>query len=152
MAKNKKVSRETCPHCGANMVKFRHSLSGMYVGIIMQIYANMNSERTVDIGTLDMTYNQKNNLQKLQYWGIIRSTKKHSGRWRLTDAGLRFVEGELKLRKYVWTYRGKVMEYDGPEILFSQMQDKKYRRRDDYTSDAQDVVITSDSNGQSAFC
>jgi hypothetical protein len=50
---------------------------------------------------------------KLRFWGLIESrdtrtrTRNASGEWRITDAGVAFVEGHLAVPKYVYVYNNR---------------------------------------------
>ena len=57
-----------------------------------------------------------NQLSTLKWWGLIESAanddpkKKRSGVWRMTYQGRLFVDGEIRVPKFVYTYNDSVRE------------------------------------------
>lgn len=122
---------ELCPHCGAKMVEYCHSLSRSLARVIFRICQAIGPDRRFHVGSIGLTNPQINNLQKLRYWGIIakeRDASARGGNWILTDRGLEFAQGRIALRKKVWTYRGDFVRFDGAQIIITDVSDGwKYR-------------------------
>lgn len=56
---------------------------------------------------------------KVEHWGFIEraenqdAKKRESGRWRVTDLGVRFVMREVKAPKRIWVYDNRIFRTDG---------------------------------------
>ncbi len=127
-----------CPHCDAKMVEYKHSLSKSLARVLYRISQHLDANREFHVGSCNLTNSQINNLQKLRYWGIIEKRadeKRKGGYWRVTDVGLWFMEGRTVLRKYVWTYRGEFVRFDGPQVLISELTDG-WKYRPDYARES----------------
>ncbi len=64
---------------------------------------------------------------KLSYWGFIEKKantdrkKAHSGVWRITERGQKFITGELaNVAKYCHTYNAQVMGYSEERTTITQ--------------------------------
>jgi len=61
---------------------------------------------------------------RLKHWGLLEhkpkdpeNTKdKTSGLWRITENGLLFAEGKLRVQEAVWVYKDKVLKKSGPKV------------------------------------
>ena len=129
---------KTCECCGAKMVEYRHSFNYALAFCLHRIYLE---ENPVNIKTLDLHTYQWNNFQKLQYWGLVEKAFDHSGdrikgMWSITERGIKFVEGRIKIRKSVWTYRSEPLRADGNEILFDDVHDKSFKRASTYAEES----------------
>ena len=122
---------ELCPHCGAKMVEYPHTLSRSLARVIYRITQNLDADRGFHVGSCDLTNSQINNLQKLRYWGVIAKAPDATakgGNWILTDRGLAFAQGRIPLRRKVWTHRGEFVRFDGAQIIITDVSDGwKYR-------------------------
>ena len=78
------------------------------------------------------------NFQKLRYWGFVVPVedagvrKTAGGPSRTTDDD--FLLGEPAF-KYVWTYRGEPVDYDGDLITVEQVE-AGYKLRPEYAQEA----------------
>ena len=105
-----------CTCCGATIVKYRHKFNkGMAIGL----YRLAQAGGVEHLKRLKLAYNQRTNFQKMQYWGLVRKLKASSGGgrtkgyWELTDKGRMFVNNEITIPYYAWSYRGKPVETEG---------------------------------------
>jgi hypothetical protein len=105
-----------CTCCGATIVKYRHKFNkGMAIGL----YRLAQAGGVEHLKRLKLAYNQRTNFQKMQYWGLVRKLKASSdggrtkGYWELTDKGRMFVNNEITIPYYAWSYRGKPVETEG---------------------------------------
>jgi hypothetical protein len=108
--------KKRCTCCGANVVKYRHKFNkGMAIGL----YRLSQAGGLEHIKRLKLTYNQRSNFQKMQYWGLVRKAGatpeevRSGGYWELTTKGRMFVGGEITIPYYAWSYRGKPVETEG---------------------------------------
>ena len=129
-----KKDKEYCDHCGASIVKYKHSLNaGMIKGLILLDKAGGTSL----FSDLNLTFNQKNNFQKLRYWSLIKSVS--PGCWSITGLGLQFLLGEVYLPKRVQTFRGEYVEPTVEETdrsimvnIFDVLEEHSYWYKNDY--------------------
>ena len=120
-----------CPHCGAKMQEYPHTLSRSLARVIYRITKNLGRDNRFHIADCELTHNQAANLQKLAYWRIIAKAPDATakgGFWDFTDLGLAFAQGRIRLRKKVWTYRGEFVRFDGDQVSIMDVADGwKYR-------------------------
>lgn len=142
-----------CPHCDAKMVEYRHSLSK---NIVSCLWVFLRRGGVIEFSKIndEMTFNQKNNFQKLQYWGLIQKVRDDSGVrlggfWALTSLGADFLKGHVNLAKSVWTYRNRRVRYDGDMVSISDLGWEPYRRQADYVADERPRYVTD--GGQLEF-
>jgi len=132
-----KVPKKTCPTCGAKMVEYRHAFSkGIAVGLLRLYYI----DGPTKLGALELTYNQRCNFQKARYWELaeIVSDPENgtvNSHWQITDLGRRFVEGDAKINRSVWTYRADRVRFEGKLVSFKDFHDG-YKKRPDYAREA----------------
>ena len=70
---------------------------------------------------------RSNQLATLRHWGLLErlpksegAKTKHSGIWRPTDRGYRWVKGEISIQKFVVIYRSINYGYFGPLQTFAE--------------------------------
>ena len=126
--------KKTCSECGAKTVRYKHGLSvGLVTGLraIASVGACRLSELLTDRNLID-------NFQKLRYWGFVipeeEAGVRKSGWWTITNEGRQFLAGEPAFR-YVWTYRGEPVDFDGDIVTIDQVE-AGYRLRPDYAREA----------------
>ena len=133
------MSKSTrCPHCDAKMVEYKHGLSKGLARSLYLISKHLNRKNEFHIAKCEMTYSQRENSRKLKHWGIIEKLgdkDSKGGWWRLTDIGEAFIRGNIQLRKYVWSYRGDFVRFDGDRVYITQMTDG-WKYRTDYVREA----------------
>lgn len=143
--------KRLCPHCGASMMEYKHGLSTGLVAGLVKLYRH---RKPVNIKVLGLTRNQWDNFQKLRYWELVRKytppgerPKGKGGVWTITQYGIDFVEMRTSAPKFVWTYRGERMRYEGDPVFIKEV-DALYRVKPDYSADA---VPHEDEQGQLEF-
>lgn len=119
------------------MVKHVHTLNK---GMLQALIKISDFKIPVNLKDLDLTFNQRDNFQKLRYWNLVRKSynaegKRIGGHWEITELGLRFVNGEISMPQSAITYRGEVVEYKGENKYFSDVKEL-YKRSEDYSRDA----------------
>jgi len=130
---------KTCPHCGAKMVEYCHSVNrSMALGLVA-LWEEA-GRKPINIKKLGMTRNQWQNFSTLRYWGLIEQItvdgKKKSGVWKITAKGHHFLAGGY-IHKKAWSYRGEVMRRDGRMIWIRDvLKDYKFKQRPEYATEA----------------
>jgi hypothetical protein len=120
-----------CSHCGAPTVEFRHGLSRQLGEILCQIYR---FGKPFKVRDLCLNYSKASNFQKLRYWELVEHDAK-TETWWLSKTGEDFVRCVTRLKKYAWTYRGEVVEHDGPEVLITDLV-PDFNHRVDYARES----------------
>jgi hypothetical protein len=128
-----------CPHCGATMMEYKHTLSE---ALVIGLTRLGQYKYPVNIKELKLTRNQWDNFQKLRYWGLCGQVKDIEGRrkngvWGMTLKGRKFLRCEIAIPYAVYTYRGERVKSD--ESKFRSIVDvlPGYRYREDYVNDAE---------------
>lgn len=112
--------KKTCPHCGALMVEYKHSLSKTLIRAFRKVAEHCPKTGYFHIGEVELAIAERTNLIKLQYWYLILKlgdSKNHGGRWLISKKGWAWLRGEIELPKHVWTYRGEVQGYEGKMVM-----------------------------------
>ena len=128
------MSNETehCPHCGAKMVEYAHTLSKNILRGFVRIVQSHAPKNTFLFSECDpLSYSQASNIHKLRYWGLIKKVDDSAGKggdWVITQIAFDFLSGRQPLHPKVWTYRGKVQRFDGePKYIHEITGGWKYR-------------------------
>lgn len=131
-------SPRICDHCGAKIVEYKHSFNQSLANSLYKLYVQNGATNISKIG---LTAIQWTNFQKLKYWGLVRKAEREDhtnigGVWELTPKGKDFIEKGLAIQKQVWSYRGKMVRYEGDTVFFLDLHDEYIRKRPDYAGDA----------------
>ncbi len=126
--RDKYLNREEaiCPCCNSEVVVRKESLSKGLVDTLVKFYLECRLYGTRELhlqDETDLTKNQYNNFQKLQYFELVEKTEK-SGVWRITRAGIDFIETGKLIAKNAYVFRNKVIETTGALVGLTDY--KKY--------------------------
>lgn len=129
---------EFCSECGAKVVEYKHGLSkGLAKGLY--IVARAQEVRSpVRLMDTKLTYSQRANFIKLQYWGLIaraNTNLERGGEWYITEKGFQFMRGEISLQHFVWTYRNQVQRFEGKQESITDLTGG-WKYRPDYAREA----------------
>ena len=122
-----------CPHCDAKMVEYRHTFNKGLAHGLYELWAADGGP--ISLRSLRLTRTQWTNFQKLRYWGLVGRIK-HDGEWALTSQGLSFITQATPIQKWVWTYRGETIRFDGDTCFFHDVHEELYDQKPDYLSNA----------------
>ena len=126
------MKAELCPHCGAKMKKYLHTLrSGALADILVKFQEKTGGRGNP--GKIGITNYQYNNFQKLRYWNFV-AREHHGGIWFVTPTGRSFVAGLITAPEVVITYRGVVVEEGQTQIKIHEAKGMGYLQREDYAS------------------
>lgn len=74
--------------------------------------------------------NKGGTLATMAHWGLIEQDevrphedKRASGRWRLTEKGERFVNGQVAIPKHVYLYNGEIVSFSDEMFLIQEAID-----------------------------
>ena len=102
-----KKNETRCPHCNAKMVKYRHILNkGLAICLIRLAQAGGQAK----LNELELSYTQRNNFQKLQYFGLTKKNQDNRHVWILTPIAVSWLQEGIWIKSVVWTYRGAVVD------------------------------------------
>lgn len=96
------------------MVEYKHSLSKVLANGFRKVAHAVPKTGQFDIAKCGLTYSERENLRKLQYWNLILKLgdpDNKGGQWIISKLGWRWLRGEIGQPKSVWTYRGTVQKY-----------------------------------------
>lgn len=108
-----------CPLCGQHAKMYRRKINSGMARSLIHIY-RIAGNGWVHVSAIGARSREEG---KLAYWGLLeeqKATGLHGGRagyWRLTDKGIAFVRGNLKVEKYALIYDGRVYGFDGTEMI-----------------------------------
>jgi hypothetical protein len=108
-----------CPCCTQRVKLYRrHVYDAMIVGLIALYKLSKGNQNWVHMPTVIREKKLKNtggDFAKLKFWGLTEekpnekdSRKKQSGYWRITQAGIDFVENRTKIKKYLFVFDDKL--------------------------------------------
>ena len=132
--------KAVCPHCGASMQVYAHSLTRGLCDALVRLYRYGSPARLRDLALSPAMFT---NFQKLRYFGLVEQVEideTRTGKWRLTDLGEQFVRRTVRVPSRVHTYRGKVQRQDGEMVLITDVL-PGYFWKIDYARDAQSVSL-----------
>lgn len=122
-----------CPHCGAKMQAYWHKLTPGLVGALVKLRAgvdkskvnHINPDKDLDGTPHELKKNERSNLSKLRFHGLIAKYKEGGeriqGEWLITRRGFAFLRGEEAVPSKVKTYRNKVVDHDPRLITISEV-------------------------------
>lgn len=99
------------------MKEYKHTLNS---NLVLALVKFVQYGKPAKLKDLDLTINQHNNFQKLQYWGFV---KKEKGLWILEQKALDFFAG-IRVQRSVWTYRGGVKRFDDDWVTSRELQEE----------------------------
>lgn len=130
-----------CAECGAKMVKYRHSLNRGLVESLFKLWTKAKALEPIALKSLNLTRTQWDNFQKLRYWGLVEQSyakgKRLRGFWQLTPFGAQFIELGIGVCHTVVTYRGDVVDFEGPIVTCNEKLTVVYKKQIDYARNAE---------------
>lgn len=119
-----------CPVCRQFVKRYQRKLNSRMAYALILIYYHF---RSVGAGTnhwLDVNkyllskdvHSGAANVALLRFWDLLerkpdkKSDGNHSGMYRITDLGIRFVQGECRVPKYIYLYNSRVLKRDLLEV------------------------------------
>ncbi len=104
-----------CPACAQKVKLYKRKLtSGMAVALI-RLYEASNADPYNFVHITKLGHLNGGEFAQLKRWGLIEEAdnkdefKRTSGMWAITEKGMRFVRGTVKVDKYIYTYNGKTI-------------------------------------------
>ena len=122
-----------CPCCGQRAQVYRRSINSGMAHSLVTMYAKAKLDWInvpLDVGA------RSREEGKLRYWGLVaEDTDKrldggHSGWWRVTELGGRFVREQATVPKYALVYDGVPLGLTGPEVGITDCLGEKFDLRE----------------------
>lgn len=139
-----------CECCGHQVSAFSHSLNSQLVKALEQLrnFYYQNHKGCNLQKNLDLTKNQYNNFQKLQYFNL--AVRKDDG-WYPTQAGVQFLEGDITIEMPVATFGREILRsyheaWDTAKtrprlVHISQIKNYSWKKREDYQEEKSNTLF-----------
>jgi hypothetical protein len=116
----------TCPACNQHAKIYRRPLNHVPAASLILLYRKCRNSFG-HLGELVEKHiptiaNQGGYIVLSQHWGLIEEEKAlrpdggRVGHWSVTEKGVAFLQGEIRVPKYVHLYDNRVLLHDGPPI------------------------------------
>lgn len=141
----------TCPHCGAKMVEYRHSLNAGLVTALRRLRdaggdSGASGGGEANLADLGLTRNQWDNFQKLRYFDLVEQVevdgRRKRGVWRVTERGRDWLDGAIRVPMRAVTYRGERVAYEGPAVTPNDLS-PGFAHRETYAAEARPHIPRS---------
>ena len=122
MENKEEVLCTKCPHCGAGMKAWWHTLSTGLVGaliIAIEFVKKNNNNEFHLLNDLQLSKTQYNNFQKLRLHGLVTQVDNKGGYWLITARGGKFLRGEISIPERVQTFRNEVIGHSKETVHIS---------------------------------
>lgn len=110
---------ERCPHCGANMKAFWHTLNPGLVSVLIKCIQFVHDHNKNEFHLqrdLHLSVNEFSNFTKLRFHALVARVEGKDGYWLITARGGQFLRGEVAVPLRVKTFRNKVLDHS-PELI-----------------------------------
>jgi len=126
----------TCPVCNQHVKLYKVRVNAQMAKSLIKLYKLSRGNTTIFYHHEEIGIENKvgGAWAKLRWWGLIEEqpkdkadkNKRTSGSWRITDKGVKFVEGKLKVAKYVKLYNQSYYGYEGDGVSIIDALGKKF--------------------------
>lgn len=122
----------TCPCCNRFGKIYRRKINSGMSAVLILLYHHRAQSSFHHVPTLINSETPaavaaaiRGDFAKLRYWDLLEEqalrvgesvVKRTSGKWRITDEGVQFVEGTLSVPKYVLVYNSEAFRTDGEYV------------------------------------
>ena len=109
-----------CPHCDQLMNVYKRSLRKGLVEALQRL-DQRGWSRSSELG---LPFGINGDFSKMRFWGLIYKPTKDRNIWGLTWKGKKFLEGEIRIPKYVYIYNNSVEKYSEETISADEVKDE----------------------------
>lgn len=132
----------TCPCCRQLAKVYRRSITSSMARVLVALYkAAPRGDSWVYVPELlrgiEGAASQGGDWAKLAHWDLVEfkdeqrsDGSRRNGLAKITNQGIRFVEGRLSVRKYAFLYNNEMIKMDGPSINIVQALRRPFDYRD----------------------
>jgi hypothetical protein len=118
---------ERCPHCGAGMKQFWHTLNPGLVSVLIKCIQFVHDHNKNEFHLqrdLHLNVNEFSNFTKLRFHALVAKVDDKPGCWLITSRGGQFLRGEIAVPHRVKTFRNRVLEHSPELIHIDQLKGK----------------------------
>jgi len=118
-----------CPCCGRKVKTNMRTITKVMADCLIKLYER-NGREWVHLEKWlksqdDIDFSARGDIAKLCYWKLVEKqikgnkfdTSVRCGIYRITDIGIKFISGDLEVRKYFWIYNKKIVDIDCYEMI-----------------------------------
>lgn len=142
--------QKQCDCCGHLTTAYSHKLNKPLVKALRQLvdfYENKKTDCNLQ-KNLDLTKNQYNNFQKLQYFGLVQHTKDG---WYPTEQATRFIYGEVVIRNTDLTFGKSILDtrheawsikkINYKFVYVYEIDELSYKKREEYQDEKRQTLF-----------
>lgn len=130
-----------CPCCESLVKIYRRTISGKSINMLSGLY-NLAKAETGRYFHLSKVLRNSGQIQtsefpKLRFWGLIKrldietdNGSNHSGHYSITQKGVDFLLGRLKIPKYASVYKNEVQEMSKELVTVYECRANKFHFQD----------------------
>ena len=111
------MKNTNCHHCGQLMNVYKRSLRK---GLVIALY-KLRHRGWSKSSQLDLPLGINGDFSKMKFWGLIYKPTEDRNIWGITVRGMKFLEDEKRIPKYVYIYNNSVEKYSQETILASEV-------------------------------
>ena len=118
---------ERCPHCGANLKAFWHSLTPGLVSVLVKCIQFVHERNKNEFhlqNDLHLSVNAFSNFTKLRFHALVAKVEGKPGYWLITARGGQFLRGEIAVPERVKTFRNRVLEHSAELVHINELKGK----------------------------
>jgi hypothetical protein len=110
-----------CPCCDHMHRIYRRRVSRSQVRFMHDL-ATLSRQRTgirlsfVDVREIAGAHMRGGDYAKLAYWGLVQRAPEDPGLWALTAKGWSFLQGRIRIPRYLWIEDGSVVREDSDTV------------------------------------
>ena len=134
-----------CPLCGQFVKVYKRKITSTMARQLLQFY-KLTLRGKQWIHTREAVFDGSSgagDFAKLSYWGLIEARphepgnegKKTSGYWRITERGVQFCLGQMKVPLHAYVYNHKVLEFSPESTDITEALTEKFDYRELMDSD-----------------
>lgn len=105
-----------CPACGQVVKLYKHKLTRQHVDFMVWLYRQPGQQGHYRdfVRAFPKWITTQHGIPK--HWGLIEEVERHSGVWKLTYKGARFLSGGIKVAKYAYIFNNDLVDFDDPWV------------------------------------
>jgi len=136
---NKARQGTTCPCCGSYVKVYARRITGKMVANLSGLYYLSKGSKgqyfhTKDILKASQTI-QTGDFPKLRFWGLVAKLEtsdnvKGSGYYGITDRGMKFLKGNLKVPEKMYIFQNDVLGHSDKMVGISDCKGVKFNFED----------------------
>jgi hypothetical protein len=119
----------TCPCCDQTVKMYPNKITGYMASILIKYY-----KRGFEwVHPIEEFKTINGDYAKLRHWGLTEKSsevsdpdKKSNGKWRITQKGVDFVEGNLKISQTAMLYNNKCWGFKGKHVSIREALGTKF--------------------------